>query len=406
MGKVWGGFLPDPESEHISILPEKLDVATFNLWLSAARAAPGGGAPWAPTAREAHKTAREAPKTAREAHKTAAQTAPRRRAPLAGKHWLGGPRRCQQKLEQQRRLFRTLHLERRTRRWMARPTAMWRISWRVALSLLLVWRVFGDVRKVLFEARCDGDALLPECAGRNLRAVDVSEIYAAVGWTAVAVVEMVLNVRTGSIDESFSFDLRPRAAFRRYARGALALDLLVLPPWDLYVSLIRQRSRIAKHVSGVAKQRMLLQFGNAHVHRTLTFWKNLLFPDTNTVSLEEWFVSATADFEREVDLRGLALKRWWRNLPPVRDTLRFIKGMKHAQLLLDEDPPFGTAWLCGQAADVWLGVGLERYANFVRALPRLADAVFEVAVIRAALYSLLTSVKAISVLASDYILPP
>ena len=243
-------------------------------------------------------------------------------------------------------MFETLHSEHKAKRrfLMAHPTSLWRLSWRVVLFCALVARIIADLLAARQEAACAKDALLKQCVERP----EPSALPAASDWCmlGLAVLEIALNVRTGSIDARGHFDMRPREAWRKYRRsGQLLVDVCLLPPWRLFGAWLAPPPprRKAPPIDG-----------------------------------RVWLRAAS----------------WLRSAPPVDGAVRWWRGAGDARTLLAAEPPAVVKRALDDYVVPWLlGHGLERYVSFARRLPDIGDLAFEYRVLRRAAYSILTSLK-------------
>ena len=115
---------------------------------------------------------------------------------------------------------------------MAHPTALWRVLWRFFVFCLLVGRILADARETFAAARCAQDELMQPCVDAALGEATKGALRDR-WFFLVAFLEILFNLRTGSVDSKGHFDMRPWAAFKRYVKWQFWFDLVLLPPWWL-----------------------------------------------------------------------------------------------------------------------------------------------------------------------------
>ena len=92
----------------------------------------------------------------------------------------------------------------------------------------------ADARETFAAARCAQDELMQPCVDAALG--EATRGASRDRWFfLVAFLEILFNLRTGSVDSKGHFDMRPWAAFKRYIRWQFWFDLVLLPTWWLVV---------------------------------------------------------------------------------------------------------------------------------------------------------------------------
>ena len=251
-------------------------------------------------------------------------------------------RRLRRRYNRAAEAFELLHraqIEQR-RFLMAHPTALWRVLWRFFVFCLLVGRILADARETFAAARCAQDELMQPCVDAALG--EATRGASRDRWFfLVAFLEILFNLRTGSVDSKGHFDMRPWAAFKRYIRWQFWFDLVLLPPWWLVV-----------------------RYYYSH------------------------------EPKRGVDALNLRMLSWLRRAPPVDATVRWWRGAGDLNHLLRIPPPAPVKRFLDDLLVPWLlGHGFERWSRVANRLPQLGDLAFEYRVLRRTVYSTLGSAK-------------
>lgn len=251
-------------------------------------------------------------------------------------------RRLRRRYDRAAEAFELLHraqIEER-RFLMAHPTSLWRVLWRGFVFCLLVWRILADARETLQAARCAQDELMQPCVDAALG--EATKGAQRDRWFfLVAMLEILFNLRTGSVDSKGHFDMRPWPALKRYMRWQFWLDVVLLPPWWLVVRFYY-----------------------------------------------------TAKPVRGVDALNLRMLSWVRRTPAVDAVIRWHRGAGDLNHLLRIPPPAPVKRFLDDFLVPWLlGHGFERWSRVANRLPQLGDLAFEYRVLRRTVYSTLGSAK-------------